>query len=163
MTVAGLTGDLQMHPPRLGRLDRNFPGFSIYFITCCTAERARTLANPVIHEAFRSFCQLAKQRQVFVGRYVLMPDHMHFFVDCGEEVPLSDWMKSSKNALSKNLRQLGHVAPHWQKGFFDHLVRSERSYEEKWQYTLENPVRAKLVAKAEDWPYQGEIEPLPFG
>jgi REP element-mobilizing transposase RayT len=62
---------------------------------------------------------------VFVGRYVLMPDHMHLFVDCGDELVLSAWMKSLKNSLSKTLRQLGHAAPHWQKGFFDHLIRSE--------------------------------------
>ena len=72
-------------------------------------------------------------------------------------------MKSLKNSLSKTLRQQGHLSPHWQKGFFDHLVRSEPSYEEKWHYARENPVRAKLVLKAEDWPYQGEIEALPFG
>jgi putative transposase len=75
---------------------------------------------------------------------------------------LSDWMKALKNSLSKELRGLGHKAPHWQKGFFDHLVRSERSYEEKWQYTRDNPVRAKLVSHSEEWPYQGEISSLPF-
>jgi putative transposase len=160
MTVAGLAEDFDMHPPRLGRLDRYFPGYSIFFVTCCTHQRANILANPVIHEAFRNFCRSAKERQVFVGRYVLMPDHMHFFVDCG--VLLSDWMKSLKNALSKCFRQQGNAAPHWQKGFFDYLVRSERSYEEKWQYTFDNPVRAKLVVTPEEWPYQGEMEYLPF-
>jgi REP element-mobilizing transposase RayT len=91
-----------------------------------------------------------------------MPDHAHFFVDCGNDVLLGDWMKSLKNSLSKSLRQQGYTSPHWQKGFFDHLVRSEPSYEQKWHYTRENPVRAKLVLKTEEWPYQGEIEPLPF-
>jgi putative transposase len=141
MTVAEFLKDSQMHPPRLSRLDQIFPGFGIYFIT---------------------FCKMAKERNAWVGRYVIMPDHLHFFVDCGDEVLLSGWMKSLKNSLSKTLRNLGHSAPHWQKGLFDHLVRSEPSYEQKWQYTRENPVRANLVFKAEDWPYQGEIEPLPF-
>ncbi len=71
-------------------------------------------------------------------------------------------MKSLKNTLSKTLRENGHHAPHWQKGFFDHVVRSEDSYEGSWQYVRENPVRKGLVEKAEDWPYQGELNEVPF-
>lgn len=152
-----------MHPPRLSRLDQIFPGFSIYFITFCTSQRRSLLANDRVHQAFRSFCDIAKARHVWVGRYVMMPDHLHFFVDCGEEMPLSEWIKALKGTLSKTLRETGLAPPYWQKGFFDHLVRSEPSYEEKWQYIRENPVRAKLVTRTEEWPYQGEIAPLPFG
>jgi putative transposase len=74
--------------------------------------------------------------------------------------PLSDWMKSLKNSLSKTLRGMNVPAPHWQKGFFDHVMRSEESYSEKWLYVAENPIRKKLVGRFEDWPYQGEIYPL---
>ena len=74
--------------------------------------------------------------------------------------PLSEWMKSLKNSLSKTLRGLNTPAPHWQKGFFDHVMRSEESYSQKWLYVAENPVRKHLVARPEDWPYQGEIYPL---
>ena len=74
--------------------------------------------------------------------------------------PLSDWMKSLKNSLSKTLRGMNVPAPHWQKGFFDHVIRSEESYSEKWLYVAENPIRKKLVGRFEDWPYQGEIYPL---
>jgi putative transposase len=55
---------------------------------------------------------------------------------------------------------MGVSAPHWQKGFFDHVLRSEESYSEKWLYVVENPVRRGLVAQAQDWPFQGEIAPL---
>ena len=73
---------------------------------------------------------------------------------------LSEWMKSLKNSLSKTLRGMNVPVPHWQKGFFDHVMRSEESYSEKWLYVAENPVRKKLAAHPEDWPYQGEIYPL---
>ena len=45
----------------------------------------------------------------------------------------------------------------WQPGFFDHILRSDESYGERWTYIHENPVRAGLVESAGDWPYQGEI------
>jgi putative transposase len=45
----------------------------------------------------------------------------------------------------------------WQPGFFDHLLRRDESYTQKWDYVWRNPVRAKLVSQPGDWPYQGEI------
>jgi len=41
--------------------------------------------------------------------------------------------------------------------FFDHLLRNNESYAQKWEYVRENPVRAGLVHCSEDWSYQGEI------
>jgi len=90
-----------------------------------------------------------------------MPDHLHFFVAFAPDaIPFAAWMKALKNTISKALRQKGAVAPHWQKGFFDHVLRSKESYKQKWAYVRLNPVRAGLVSSAEDWPYQGEIWPL---
>jgi len=54
----------------------------------------------------------------------------------------------------------GHSAPIWQAEFFDHVLRSAESYSLKWEYVRENPVRAGLVERADDWPWQGEIERL---
>jgi putative transposase len=45
----------------------------------------------------------------------------------------------------------------WEEGFFDHIFRNDESMSEKWDYVVQNPVRAGLVNCAEDWPYQGEI------
>ena len=148
---------------RLNRLGEVFDGYSIYFITACTHDRRALLNNELIHAALRSFCERARERDVLVGRYVLMPDHAHFFVTLPNDYDLSTWMKSLKNSLSKNFRENGHMAPHWQKTFFDHLVRSEASYEDKWLYVRQNPVRAGLVADASEWPYQGELNRVTFG
>jgi putative transposase len=96
------------------------------------------------------------------GAYVLMPDHLHAVValdDGGGHRPplqLSRWTKSLKNVLSKALRESGVSAPHWQKGFFDHVLRSSESYAQKWEYVRDNPVRANLVSRWQDWPFRGE-------
>ena len=50
--------------------------------------------------------------------------------------------------------------PIWQAEFFDHLLRSQESYADKWRYVVENPVRAGLVARSQDWPFAGEIHGL---
>jgi REP element-mobilizing transposase RayT len=152
------------HSPRLHRLDRLYIRAPIYFVTACTHERQPLLANAEAHAAFLTFARAAYGRGVAVGRYVLMPDHLHLFVRFAPDaLALSDWMKSLKNFLSKLCREQGKAAPHWQKGFFDHIIRSEESYSEKWAYVMENPVRKKLVARAEDWPYAGEVHVLRAG
>jgi REP element-mobilizing transposase RayT len=105
----------------------------------------------------------ALKRDIFVGRYILMPDHIHLFVKLPPPAEnLSDWVKSLKNFLPKELRKNGVSSPHWQKGFFDHVLRSSESYSKKWLYVVENCVRAGLVKDWTDWPYQGEIHALRF-
>ena len=184
--IGGNTPPLQKR--RLTRLDRLFTNHPLYFVTTCTHDRKAILANAKVHEDFQKFCQAGLERGVFVGKYVLMPDHLHLFVAFGQEYEatlierrqsqtdatkhktaavydrrlslLSEWMKSLKNSLSKTLRGMNVPTPHWQKGFFDHVMRSEESYSEKWLYVAENPMRKKLVARLEEWPYQGEIYPL---
>jgi REP element-mobilizing transposase RayT len=147
---------------RLSRLDRIYRDSPIFFITCGTQDRKKILSNPRIHQAFQAFSAHAVENHIFVGRYVIMPDHLHFFVALPDSSNLSTWIKSLKNALSKTLRETGFMAPHWQKGYFDHVVRSEISYEEKWAYVRMNPVRHGLSPQPGDWPFQGEMNPVPF-
>ena len=94
---------------------------------------------------------------------MLMPDHVHAFVAIDDQkISLSEWMKSLKNALSKTMRSKRIPAPHWQKTFFDHVLRGADSYTEKWHYVRENPVRAGFVRRWQDWPFQGEIFALQY-
>ena len=150
-----------LHKPRLRRLDWLYTGCPVYFLTACVKDRRASLANPQVHEAFIRFAQEASKRKVLVGRYVLMPDHVHLFAAFFPTAPrLSGWIKALKGCLSEGLRNGQAEGPYWQKGFFDHVLRSEESYRQKWLYMRENPVRAGLVKKAEDWEYQGEVYPL---
>lgn len=122
------------------------------------------LMRPEIHDAFRAFSFRAHQeRDVAVGRYVIMPDHLHLFVAFPPEgITLSKWVQSLRTILGKELLRVGFQKPHWQEGFFDHLLRSAESYSEKWDYVRMNPVRAGLCKKPEDWPYQGEIVSIQY-
>ncbi len=56
---------------------------------------------------------------------------------------ISDWKRYTAR----------HVSIHWQRDFFDHRIRNEASLAEKWNYIVQNPVRAGLVTSAEEWPY----------
>lgn len=86
-----------------------------------------------------------------------MPEHIHLFVRGGADFVLGCWVGSLKQALAKAgelSRTRGQI---WQEGLFDHVLRSDESYAKKWEYVRQNPVRAGLVMRPEEWPYQGEI------
>jgi hypothetical protein len=59
-----------------------------------------------------------------------------------------------KTVISKALGVRGEF---WQPSFFDHILRNDESYSEKWEYVCQNPVRAGLVKEPDDWQYQGEV------
>jgi putative transposase len=147
------------YPRRPPRLAQVFPQLApFYFVTLNTAKRAPFLAAPEVHAALGTFSQRAKQHNVAVGRYVIMPDHIHLFVMMPSEgIRLQQWVQSLKSVLGKALLGRGISKPHWQEGFFDHLMRSAESYAQKWEYVRRNPVRAGLCATPEEWPYQGEV------
>jgi putative transposase len=130
-------------PPRITPFQSLRP---FYFVTFCVRERRAILANVGMHAAFLDFAKRARDEHgVAVGRYVLMPDHVHLFVVLPEPGPsLASWVGQLKRKLGVTLSELGHVAPIWQEGFFDHLMRGADSYSEKWNYVRENPVRAGL-------------------
>jgi REP element-mobilizing transposase RayT len=134
-----------------------------YFVTFNTHSRTYLLARNEIHNAFWSFSEGALKYDIAVGRFVIMPDHIHLFVAFPMTgLTLSEWIGALKTVVGKQLLRLGIQKPHWQEGFFDHVLRNAESYSQKWDYVRMNPVRAGLCQEAEDWPYQGEIVSIAY-
>lgn len=149
----------------LQRLPRIWIKNPIYFLTACVAERQRLLDRPRASEILiASWCLAPRFHRWVIGRYVVMPDHVHFFAQpqLGAK-SLSDFLRDWKKWTARKLivQQLASP-PVWQPEFFDHIIRSPDSYSEKWQYVWENPVRAGLASSSEDWPFAGECEALQF-
>jgi REP-associated tyrosine transposase len=129
----------------------------LYFVTFNTYRRRKLLADARVNSCLIGFAKLGEQRGIALGRYVIMPDHIHFFVRGGIDFVLMQWMRILKRRMSK---AISAPLPHWQKGFFDHLIRHSESYSEKWEYVRQNPVRAGLVDDPDEWPWHGEIARL---
>ena len=96
-----------------------------------------------------------------VGRYVVMPDHVHSFCSpTPEGTKLSKFVGLWKCWTTRLAWGEGHHGRLWQPEFFDHLLASGESYGSKWEYVFRNPVRAGICQSSEDWPYQGELVAL---
>lgn len=147
-------------PPRLKQVFTP-RGRPLFFVTTCTRDRMRCLANDKTHDAFRLFSERSPELAgVWIGRYVIMPDHLHVFVSAEGSDSLARWVGSLKRHLTRILKPAETGRPVWQQGFFDHLLRHGESYSEKWDYVFRNPVRAGLVEIAEEWPFSGEIQAI---
>jgi len=142
-------------PPRLPVIFQSTEQ-PLFFVTLCTLHRRPFADIGVVHDTFLSYARRAEQFGVAVGRYVVMPDHVHLFVCGGLSVVLGDWVKGLKRSIHNALPE-PKPAKLWQPGFFDHILRSDESYSQKWEYVRVNPVRGGLVATPDEWPYSGEV------
>lgn len=135
-----------------------------YFITVCTFERARIFGeiiggelfpkenepNKLIEKCLNQICE--KFSGVCLMNYVIMPDHVHFIIFIeGGEYKLYDiikWFKTvTTNEYIKNVKRgfyhpfKGHL---WQRNYYEHVIRDEKDYLEKYKYIEENPIKWEL-------------------
>ena len=123
----------------------------------CAIRRQKIGDLDAAHRAYESYVRRAREDfGIAVGRYAIMPDHLHFFVLGNDDFNVAQWVNGLKRAISVSLGAT-KKRPLWQSGFFDHVLRNDESYGEKFKYVRENPIRAGLIQRADDWPYQGEF------
>lgn len=134
---------------------------AIVFLTLCTKNRRPLLARPeataLVLDAWH------RATHWIVGRYVILPDHIHLFCAPGISPPhpLRAWISFWQNTITRAW-PWPNEKPLWQKDCWDRQLRAGDSYAAKWDYVRNNPVRHGLVTRAEDWPHQGELHVLPW-
>jgi REP element-mobilizing transposase RayT len=129
---------------------------TIVFLTVCTKDRASWLNQIEVHSLLDAIWRQADAW--LVGRFVIMPDHIHLFVAPSmTEIPLDNWVRYWKSQFTKKHRNDQH---RWQSHHWDRRLRRVDSYAQKWDYVRHNPVRKGLVREPDEWPYQGEIHAL---
>lgn len=144
------------YPKRQRRLARIFDQFPSYFLTMCTESRKPVLADSDVLQRAESFCADSLERYgIYIHCFVLMPDHIHLIitVSMDSETTIGEWVKAFKFVVGRREFK-------WQRGFFDHVLRSDESRSEKWEYIRMNPVRAGLVDNPDAWPYAKQFNPF---
>ncbi len=129
---------------------------TVVFDTICTKNKIAWLASTSVHKLLVEVWQNADLW--LVGRYVIMPDHIHLFAWATEKaIDYENWVRYWKSQFTKQHKVPSH---RWQADHWDTRMRSEAVYEEKWNYVKQNPKRAQLVNVEQAWPYQGEVYDL---
>ena len=126
---------------------------TIVYVTVCCKNKSPWLASD---RHLRLLSEIWQDNSHWVvGRFVLMPDHLHLFAAPQENsVDFDAWVKYWKSQFTKRNND---TKCKWQTDHWDTRVRSQTHYEERSQYMLDNPVRAGLVSDPNSWPYQGII------
>jgi REP element-mobilizing transposase RayT len=102
-------------------------------------------------------CLYDHGKRIQLSAAVVMPNHVHLLFwalrdDSGWPFPLVTIMHSLKSASAHTINKImGRSGPLWDEESFDHVLRSWESWEEKREYIRQNPVRAGLVRKPEDY------------
>jgi REP element-mobilizing transposase RayT len=86
--------------------------------------------------------------------WVVMPNHVHALLipttGFSLENIVHSWKSFTANEANKKLRRNGRF---WQEDYYDRFIRSRRHYLEAIDYIENNPVKARLCDKPEDWPF----------
>ncbi len=126
---------------------------TVIFDTVCTKNRSKWLATDDVHDLLRSVWKAATAWRV--GRYVIMPDHVHYFaVATHSSISFDAWVQYWKSQFTKQHRVPDH---RWLPDHWDTRMRTADEFERTWKYVFHNPVRHGLVEHPENWPYQGEV------
>jgi len=86
--------------------------------------------------------------------WVVMPNHVNVLAQFNHEHPvpqvLHSWKSFIANEANKLLNRTGHF---WQREYYDRFIRNEDHYRNAVMYIENNPVKARLVSSAEEWPF----------
>ncbi|MBQ9431683.1 MAG: hypothetical protein IJU44_09050 [Kiritimatiellae bacterium] len=147
------------HPSRNSILTTCDNRAIILFVTVVTCNRQCVLADCKVQSVILDVWRRTKGW--IVGRYVIMPDHIHFFCapTCYPPSDFHAWMACWKRMVS-NRFPCRHSLPLWQRDCWDTQLRRSESYADKWEYVRNNPIRKRLTEDADSWPFQGELNVL---
>ena len=145
-------------PNRLPEFD--YSTAAAYFVTICTDQRKNrfwydvgaiidrpqsvplTEAGRIAEHSIKNIEQVYSS--VSVDHYVIMPNHIHLLLQIRDG---GDGRSLIAPTVSTIVRQMkGYVSKRskeriWQKGFYDHVIRTETDYAEIWNYIETNPIK----------------------
>ncbi len=152
----------------MGRLThRTAPGTSYFATTKTFQNRALFRATEIAEAVLETLQQYRHRGEYLLHEYVLMPDHLHVMITPSSTNSLEKVMQFIKGGSSFRLnQQRGQKSNLWNAGFHDWTIRDTADWNAKAQYIRENPVKAGLIERAEDWPYSSAngkllLDPMP--
>ncbi len=111
------------------------------------SERNATLLIDVL----RSYMAAGK---FSVRDFVIMPDHVHLLLSVREDTTIEKAMQLIKGRFSYRLKhECGYLGEVWQVGFSESRADDAASLERYRRYIAQNPVKAGLAERAQEYPY----------
>jgi REP element-mobilizing transposase RayT len=145
--------------PRLPRY--LLPGRGIYHITTRGVARGAISRDDDDRRLFLVLLARVTRRTDWdCHAFCLMPNHHHLIVETHRDlisVGLRQLNGRYAQAFNERHGRSGHL---FGDRFAAFLIRSDEHLRAAIEYVLQNPVRAGLCRRAEDWPWSGARRPL---
>lgn len=94
------------------------------------------------------------QAKYRLSAWVIMPNHVHLLCTPLPGHLLANIMHSIKSFTSSEAnKMLNRKGRFWQKEYFDSYIRNARQFVKTVAYIENNPVKANLCDKPEEWPF----------
>ena len=92
--------------------------------------------------------------------WVVMPNHVHFLARFEEGNSLPTAIQSLKSFTGHQLKKLHpEMQEIWQQGYFDRFMRNDDHFLRTRAYIHQNPTKAKLCKKEEDFIWSSAFNP----
>jgi REP element-mobilizing transposase RayT len=109
----------------------------------------------VVHDALHHF----DGTRYWLIAWVIMPNHVHALIEQAGGFPLGDIVHAWKSFTAKQAnKQLGRTGAFWAPDYFDRYIRDQTHFDTAVHYIHENPVKAGLVARADEWRWSSAWE-----
>ncbi|MFA5818139.1 MAG: transposase [Bacteroidales bacterium] len=89
-------------------------------------------------------------RYIVLHAFVVMPNHIHGIIEINRSriissdpikiKPLSELIGAYKTTVSKQIHLMGFMEFQWQRSFYEHIIRDEKTFETISDYIINNPV-----------------------
>ena len=139
----------------MSRIVRRVQQAGVYFVTTHTWQRRKLFRQQAPAElVVRQLLDCRDRGFYKLHEFVLMPDHLHLLLTPGEDTTLEKALQMIKGGSSHTIRStLEFRWPVWQPGFHDRWLRDEGEYRTRGEYIRQNPVKARLAERAEEYPW----------
>jgi putative transposase len=149
--------------PRAGQEDRTF------FVTSVTFERRLILqSEPLCNLLLDVFRDYRSKGRFLLHEFVIMRNHFHAILTPAPDVPLEKAIQYIKGGFSFRAKREMHMNFEvWQKGSKEHRIKDAEDYAHHVEYIWNNPVRARLVSRPEDFKFSSaklrdQVDPCPL-
>ena len=135
-----------------------------YLLTAVTAQRRRLFQVTATAEMFLATMEGYRVKGQFaLHAFVVMPEHVHLLLTPAPEVALEKVAQLIKGGFSFRLKSARDV---WERGYDSRRITDGEHFDVCRRYVEENPVRARMVALAEEYAHSsrgrnGMVDPKP--
>ncbi len=141
---------------------------TFFLTTSCDGHRRLLQSERMAQLLIDTLLHYRDEGRYELHEFVVMPDHLHVLLTVSTAMTIERAAQFIKGGFSYRVsHELGMKHVIWQRGFSDSRILAADDYRSRATYIRQNPVRAGIVYRPEDFPFssasgQFRLDPAPW-